>query len=98
MYDISIPKIGKNTSSFTHSLKESYDTSFALILEHEWTLDLVNSKLTDHQFEGLIEQQALLYNDLARRAMLLALKEPQYKELKIPANFLINEAFCCYLF
>src|SRR5690606_33880401 len=93
MYDISIPKIGKNTSSFTHSLKESYDTSFALILEHEWTLDLVNSKLTDHQFEGLIEQQALLYNDLARRAMLLALKESQYKELKKPANFLINEAF-----
>lgn len=93
MYDISIPKIGENTSSFTSSLKESYDSSFALILEHEWTLDLVNSKLTDPQFEGLIEQQALLYNDLARRAMLLALKEPHYKDLKKPANFLINEAF-----
>src|SRR5690606_35276100 len=75
------------------SLKESYDTSFALILEHEWALDLVNSKLTAARFEGLIEQQVLLCNDLARRAMLLALKEPQYKELKKPANFLINEAF-----
>ncbi|AIL13906.1 hypothetical protein IM40_11250 (plasmid) [Candidatus Paracaedimonas acanthamoebae] len=93
MYNVSIPKIGNNSSSFSLSLKESYETSFALILEHEWTLNLVNSQLTNLQFGSLIEQQALLYNDLARRAILLALKEPHYKELKKPANFLMNEAF-----
>lgn len=96
MHGISIPKNTKNSPlSFTEGLQKELRTYYDLIRCHQWYGDLLNGKLTEHQFETLIAQQILITDWLSKRTIRLTIDDPSRNcdlHRRI-ANFLLDKSF-----
>lgn len=96
MHDVIITNLKKNSSySLVNQLKEQFHGTYDLIINHEWVLDLLNSKLTLEQFKSFIAQEAYLYDFLSRKVVSLALRQSDndYDNLMRVGLFLYSESY-----
>lgn len=95
MHNQIIPKFReKPTQTLAEKLKEQYKETLDLIIQHEWVIDLLNSKLTLSQFESFIAQEAYLYDQIAKHLLKFDTNKTNenYDELIRIGIFLYSEA------